>query len=722
MRSRSCHGSLGSFVRGVVVILAVAFLLSTPTSRSGADAPYYSYTFNFWAQPVPAPQAYVPAKMIGSPQLGIDLQDPKDLFATDDCLYVLDSGSGSVIRLDTDFNVLDVIGSFERDGRTDKFNKPEGIFVTKDNHIYVADTENRRVVILDDEGRFIREITRPEPDVEGIIPEGFQFVPRKIAVDGTGRVYVIARDVYDGIMVYQSDGKFTGFIGAPRVTPSAADIFWRSIATREQRERSRLFLPTSYENLEVDSRGFIYGCIRTSSVSGSSPYIKRLSPSGEDVIRALGFVRPIGDPGRFGLMSVRFVDVLVRENGTYSVLDQTYGRIFTYDENGNLLYVFGGQGPQKGQFRVAVAMVSVGNQILVLDSSLKRITVFEPTEYAKLIHSAIATYKTGRYSESADIWRLVIDRNSNYDLAYSGIGRSLLMQGDFGEAMHYFRLGQDRANYSRAWSEYRRDLVYERFPTILTVSIVLIAAIYLAGRTRLLPRILDRLKSRRHQHHAPALQDLDPETGWWASTSRSLAFAKHLIFHPLDGFWSLKHEQKGSMPAAIIILSLVTGTYLLMCQYTGFIFNYRDLSNLNIYTEVFTILVPFLLWTAVNWALTTLMEGKGTVRDVFIATAYALVPLVIVNIPAIALSNFLTMQESGYYQMLSSLGILWSGFLIFSGTMVTHEYSAEKTVLATILIIAGMVITLFLGLLFFVLIDQVIAFVSGLVREMSFRI
>lgn len=722
MRSRSCHRSLQRSVKVIAVVLVVAMTLTASVSKSRADVPYYSYTFNFWAQPVPAPQAYVPAKMIGIPQLGIDLRDPVDLFALDDCIYILDSGSNSVIRLDMDFNVLDVIDSFEKDGGTDTFRRPEGIFVTGDKHIYVADTGNSRVVILDDEGRFIKEIERPEPDVEGIISEDFQFFPRKVAVDETGRVYVVARDIYDGIMVYQSDGKSTGFIGAPRVNPSVADIFWQSIATREQRERSSRFLPTPYENLEVDSRGFIYACIRTSSGSGSSPYIKRLSPSGEDVIRALGFVRPIGDPGRFGLMAVRFVDVAVREYGIYSVLDQTYGRIFTYDDNGNLLYVFGGKGPQNGQFRVPVAMVPLGNQILVLDSSMKRITVFEPTAYAGLIHSAVATYKSGRYSEAADFWRLVLERNSNYDLAYSGIGRSLLMQGDFGEAMHYFRLGQDRANYSKAWSEYRRDMVYDRFPVIVTALIALIAAIYLAKRVRLLARMLDWLRTTRRQHSESTLSDSAQETGWLASAAGGLAFAKHLIFHPIDGFWSLKHEKRGNMPAAIVILSLVTGTYLLMCQYTGFIFNYRDLNNLNMYTEVLTILVPFLLWTGVNWALTTLMEGKGTVRDVFIATAFALVPLVIVNIPAIAVSNLLTMQESGYYQMLSGFAILWSGFLIFSGTMVTHEYSAEKTVLTVVLIIAGMVITLFLGLLFFVLIDQVLAFVSGLVREMSFRI
>ncbi len=723
MRVGSCLTSKRRPVTSASIAFAAVFLLSAFGVGSAADVPYYSYTFNYWRQAVPAPQAYVPARLIDSSTLGVELGDPKDLFSIGDRTYILDSGGNKIVCVDADFRVRDVIASFHRAGRTETFNKPEGIFVTPDGHIYVADTGNSRVVVLDDAGRFIKEITRPEADVEGIVTENFAFYPRKVAVDQVGRAYVLAREVYDGIMVFQNDGRFTGFIGAPRVTPSAADIFWRAIATREQRERSGLLLPTAYENLDIDTRGFIYGCIRTSTVSGASPYIKRLSPSGEDVIRALGFTRPIGDPGRAWGVTVRFVDILVRQGGTYSVLDQALGRIFTYDDNGNLLYVFGGLGTQRGLFKVPVALSAIGDRILVLDSLLKRVTVFEPTEYARLIHLAMALYRAGRYSESAAVWGQVLAVNPNYDLAYTGIGRSLLMQGRAREAMDYFGLGQDRRNYSRAWADYRRDIVYQRLPMVMTVLVVAVAALYLASRAGLMARLAAKLRSSRRQSHRAAVTGIRGRiAGWWRDVTSDLAYAAHVSIHPFEGFWSLKYEKRGSMPAAIVILSLTIAVYLMACQYTGFIFNGRNLNDLNVYTEVLTILVPFFLWTGVNWALTTLMDGKGTAKDIFIATAYALVPLVVLNIQLVLMSNLLVEQEGSLYTLFSGLAFVWTGFLVFSGTMVTHEYSVGKTIFAIVLIVAGMVLCLFLGLLFFVLIDQVIAFLDDLLKELSFRI
>ena len=166
------------------IAFAAVFLLSAFGVGSAADVPYYSYTFNYWRQAVPAPQAYVPARLIDSSTLGVELGDPKDLFSIGDRTYILDSGGNKIVCVDADFRVRDVIASFHRAGRTETFNKPEGIFVTPDGHIYVADTGNKRVVKYDAQGAVLGV-------VGGAGPEAGRFQePVGLAVGPDGNLYV----------------------------------------------------------------------------------------------------------------------------------------------------------------------------------------------------------------------------------------------------------------------------------------------------------------------------------------------------------------------------------------------------------------------------------------------------------------------------------------------------------------------------------------------------
>lgn len=202
---------------------------------------------------------------------------------------------------------------------------------------------------------------------------------------------------------------------------------------------------------------------------------------------------------------------------------------------------------------------------------------------------------------------------------------------------------------------------------------------------------------------------------------RSLLYSLFLIFHPNDSFWDLKYERRGNVPAATIILGLVVVTYVFMRQFTGFIFNPIDLTRLNIAVEVMSVLVPFFLWCVVNWSLTTLMSGKGTFREVYIASAFALTPLVLTLIPATIASNFLILEEGPFIWVLVAGGVIWSVVLLFIGTMVTHEYDTGKTFFTCILIVAGMTAVLFLGILFFSLLNQAYVFAYSIYRELIFR-
>lgn len=721
----------------VPAVLTLIVVGSCATSEAGQIpgedidlfAPYRSYGYNYWRDAVPSPDAYVPLAVVDGEALGSGrLRTPQDLFVLDnEWIYILDSGNNRVVIADRHWKIESIIEGFQNPetGEADYFNSPRGLFVTRSGELYVADTQNYRIVHFNRFGEAVRIIGPPDTEAEGVIPEGFIYRPEKLVVDPAGRICVVVADEYEGLLEFDPDGNVRGFTGAPRVTPNPLDYLWQRLATREQRERLSLFLPTRYTNIDMDERGFKYV---TAAEPASQP-IKRLNGSGQDVLRRTGFWAPQGDIrypdwwatwSRGGVSAL--VDIATQEHGMYSVLDSRRGRVFTYDRNGNLLMVFGGKSDQKGASVDAVALETMNEKVLVLDRELGRITVYEPTEYARMIVTAIALYNVGDYERATGMWHEVIALNANYDLAYSSIGWALLQQEDYRRAMDYFRLGNDRMGYSKALGFLRKEVVDAHFGRALLVLISVAAAIRVTAWLIRKRRATGAVEAREAASPA-GLREPRVVVAVLRSVLDALRYSLHLVVRPFEGFWELKHSGKGNLPAAMVLLALVSATYVFVRQYTGFPFNTRDPSRLNVLIEVSSVVVPFLLWCGVNWALTTLMEGKGTFREIVIASSYALTPIVLVLVPATVLSNCITIQEGSFYYGLSTIGVGWALLLLFIGTMVTHEYyDAFKAVATSVLTVAGMVFVLFIGMAFFSLVDQFVVFVDTIYKEIAFRL
>jgi len=204
--------------------------------------------------------------------------------------------------------------------------------------------------------------------------------------------------------------------------------------------------------------------------------------------------------------------------------------------------------------------------------------------------------------------------------------------------------------------------------------------------------------------------------------TKELKYAFYVIVRPIDGFWDLKHEKRGSFRAAMIILALALFTFVLMERYTGFLFNPVYLLEVNLLREVITFLLVYCLFVLSNWCLTTLMDGKGTMKDIAIATAYALTPFILINIPMVVFSNYITIEEGTFYNLFKAVGYIWTGGLIVFSTMLTHEYTISKTLFTLVLIFLGMLVIVFLALLFFSVIQRMIGLVYVLFKEISFRL
>ncbi len=202
-----------------------------------------------------------------------------------------------------------------------------------------------------------------------------------------------------------------------------------------------------------------------------------------------------------------------------------------------------------------------------------------------------------------------------------------------------------------------------------------------------------------------------------------LRFPFYLTVRPYKAYWELKYERdlKTSLWTAVIILAALSFTMILQSQYSGFLVNYNDPRELNSLLEIVYVVVPVLFFCIANWSLTTLMDGEGKFVEIFISTCYALTPLIIINLPWIFLSNFISLEETTFYYVSSSIAALWFLYLLFIGNMTVQQFTAGKTVLTLLLTVVAMGFMAFLCLLFFSLIQQITGFVVTIYQEIVLR-
>ncbi len=476
-----------------VVFLSIIVMLALTVTDSvkAGDEPYDTYNYDYREDVVPTPSAYTPSKSI----LGTDLEyngenigafvSPQDLCRSDDGnVYVADTGNNRIVVLDgTLSKVVNIITTFDNDGVEDKFNAPYGVCVSENGQIYVADSQNSRVVVLNKDGSLARIVANPQ---SASLEEGYVFTPLKVTVDYADRVYCIAQNMFEGIMVFETDGSFSGFFGTIDVEVSLWEKFWKRIATKEERKKQKLYIPTEFTGIDVDADGFIYA---TNIDESGIQAVRRLNPRGEDVIKkgenenVGGDLRGVTSLSTYGGAS-QFTDVVYRGKGMYTTLDRKRGRIFTYDHEGNLLYIFGGIGTQKGTFGSPVAVEAIGSKIVVLDSLRANISVFEETEYGKLINEAIGLRYDGDETLAVEKWQEVLKLDENNELANTGIGKAYLTAGDNKLAMKYLKLGMNREYYSIAFRRYRNEVIADHLSAVLTVIIVLIVALIVLSKVR----------------------------------------------------------------------------------------------------------------------------------------------------------------------------------------------------------------------------------------------
>ncbi len=476
-----------------ILVLLLAFVMVAGRQAEvvrADDVPYNTYNYDYREYIHYTPAAYIPDKILYGRDFTYegevldDFKTPQDMCKSPSGdVYVADTGNNRVVVFDNTISrVKRVFSTFDNNGKEDKLGAPYGVCVSEKGNIYIADSQNKRVLVFDPDFNLIQIVSDPQSES---LEAGFVFTPWKVAVDYADRIYVIAQNMFEGIMVFETDGQFTGFFGTISVDISLWEKFWRRIATKEERANQKLFIPTEFTGIDVDPEGFIYATNVTSDgVQGA----RRLNPSGQDVIKKgenenLGGDLHIDGTGDYYGPS-QFTDVVYRSKGIFSCLDRKRGRIFTYDHEGNLLYIFGGLGTQVGTFQMPVAIEEIGSTVSILDATMGAIVSFRVTEYGDCINTAVGLRYDGDEALAVDIWRRVLQLDENNELANTGIGKAYLSSGDYEKAMKYLKLGMNRDYYSIAYKRYRNDILKNNASYALTGLVVLIIAIAVFKRIR----------------------------------------------------------------------------------------------------------------------------------------------------------------------------------------------------------------------------------------------
>ena len=697
------------FTRILLLAFALLFALSPVV---GAIEPYTTYTYGKDGWPRTSPTAYSPVMNVDSAYMGLAeaLDDPRDLFVdVDGNVYIVDAGKNRVIVLDSNYKLSFTISDFINDqGIPDGFTNPSGVFANKEK-IYVCDTDANRIVVFDRKGNFEKILGKPTSALFG---EDAIYKPVAVAVDQYDRIYVISSTTYQGVIVLTSEGDFTGFIGAQNVVYSTWDVIWRAFQTEEQRRASASYIPTEYNNICVDTDGFVY--VTSSSITSAQQYaqlrsksdkyspVRKLNAAGDEIMNRLGYFSPSGEINVTRQTVSRIIDVAVGPEGTWSIIDEKRQKVYTYDQSGNLLFAFGDSGGQLGNLTSVKAVAYQGDMMLLLDKSDKLFTVYKRTEYGDILISALANENDRQFDKAIDFWKEILKRNSNFDLAYIGIGRSYYNAGEYELAMEYYKSAYDTENYSAAFKEVRKQWIEDYFLQLPSGDIVFVV-----------------LWSMFSKYTKKKNKDTSLKVGrktYW----EELVYVFHLIYHPFDGFWDLKHEKRGSVRGAITILALTIFAFYYNSIGRGYIVNPTDAYS-TIFAQAQSVLLPLALWVVANWCLTTLFEGEGSLKDVFVATCYALFPMVLTLIPATIISNVVLIDETGIITLLINLGYIWTGLLIFFGAQTTHDYTLGKNLIMSGATILGMAVVMFIGILFTSLVSNMVSFVTNIIVELQYR-
>ena len=690
-----------------VILIAVCLLSVSVGAKSPTDSAYKTYQYNAYGESSSAPADFLPSEKITGQKLGIsDFNSPADMVSANGKIYILDSNNSRVVAInESDYSLFKVYDTFtDTDGTAVDFSGAQGIAVSKDGSFYIADTKNKRILVFDSDCRLKLTVLKPE---EALNDSKVPFDVKKIVVNSDNQIFALCSSINSGILAFSQEGKFLYFFGKNNVEVTA-DIIKNRILnkflSKEQRALRAKATPVNYSNLSIDSDGFIYTIKAEAFQKTEKSVVQCLSYNGDNILKEIEY----GDfevdqlTNYHERTETTFVDVGTDKYDNMYILDSGRGRIYQYDKNGHFTSAFGGIGSYDGTFTNPSSLIVNDTDILVSDERENFIQIFKPTVYGLKVFEAYSINDTNRLEDRKKAWDEVLKLNSNNISAYYEIGTVYDEMGEYKAAMDAFKVAGAQNEYSKAFQSYRKDFMNKNLVLIIAIAVLICTAIYFSASF---------IKKKTSVKTGTAFSVL--ENKW--------TFPFYTLKHPVDGFEQFKTRNNESCLLALgIILLMFLGDILAFFK-MGFIFNINRAIDFNLPVTLAKSFGLIILFAVANWSVCTLLNGKGTFKEIFTSVAYSMLPYVFSVYLRVILSNFLTANESIFLVVLNTIGILWSAMLVFAAIYSVHQYSFGQTVGAILLTILAMAIIGFLIILFYTLLTQVYSFAYSVISELILK-
>ena len=673
------------FVSLAALLLVVG--IAANTMEVDAKAPYRTYTIDGYGSITETQTAYLPYQTIT--KIGDELlSGPTDFCLTNDgYMYILDSGNKRVVVSDMEANMVMTFGQ-------DVLVNPRGLYVTGDGTCYVADRDARSIFVFDKEGTLINTYGKPNHPLYG---ETQDFLPQKIVVNESGTMYIICESNTNGIVQISpvDGGTFLGYFGTNATNASLWDIVWRMLQTDAQRAKSQGNIPATPDNMAIDEKGLIY------SVTRGEKYdtLKRLNIAGVNMIEADAYEE------------VPAAVAVGNHDNVFVASAQGY--IYEYNNEGEMLFVFGGS--DDGQQRIGLStkveaiQVDSENRIYVLDSDKAQIQIYEPTEFTNYLHEALYLFSKGRYTESKAPLQEVLKMNNLFDYANMAMGRALIQEENYKEAIKYAKLAKDFDGYSDAFWEIRNEWLKDNLVTI----ILLIIGLWI------LKKVVNVLDKKKGILNGP--RKLLARIGS-VKLIKEMKYMFYFMRHPIDGCYGIKREGKVSLLSANLLLTIGIIFFVINKYFCGFLLKMVREGEYDVASDIGIIIIALLIVVLCNYLMCTINDGEGKIKHIYCSFIYSFAPYLVFMPFIFAISHVVTYNEVFFVEFATLFMTIWIALLIFISIREINNYTIKETFWIIFLTIFTILIALLLAFIIYVLWSQVFDFIQALFGEVVYKI
>ena len=678
--------------RMTVAAMAVSMICAQAVSVFAAQATSFTYTTDDDNELVRTQDAYLPDRTVTN----LELNAPNDIaIDSNNRMFIADTGNKQIVVYD----IKEGKKIEELTIKNDEFSSPKGLCITSDERLYIADSGANAIFEYDENLNFVKKYEKPKAPTFG---KNTTFDPCRISVNSAGTMFVVCETNNTGIVQLSSEGEFLGYFTSNKTVLSLTQRFLKMIYTKEQEENSELLnvSPNTFSSVCIDDKQTIYTTCMSGTGQHRTDLVKKHRTDGTNIFAEGVYSTP------------NLTDVDVDKDGIIYATD-TAGYIFIYTSTGELIFQMGASSTfgTKGQFDIAglfselvsIAVDNDGN-IWTVDRDKGYLQSFIQTEYSNTIYRALKLYNAGEYADSLNQWSKVLRLNQMSVLAHNGIGKAYYHDKQFEDAMKDFEIAGNRQDYSNAFWEVRAKYVADNLhiaAIFIAILIVLRIAWAIGNRHKYL--------SKKKRAIAKKLKKT-PVIG-------ELGYAFRTARHPIDRYYDIRVGKNGSVVAATIIYIIFFITYMIYQTSKGFIYQFTSIEDMDISAVVVGFFAILILFIVCNFLVTSINDGDGTLRQVYLIPAYGLVPAWISMIFVIIFSYFLTYNESFLLTVALIVGVGWTLVNIFQGLSTVHDYEIGETFVSLIITFVFMLIAAVVVVIVLIMWDQLADFLVTTGKE-----